>query len=222
MSVMPGLDSSRPRVLANSITPVLFVIGVIVNVAGLIRQLEGTGSSRVFGAAFVAANLAWLVAEAPVTFRRPSAQPRELATLICYGAIRMGLVAAALLGPQPSKRSPVLMLAAGMIFAFGVFLRMDAMRTLGVFYSHHVIRRADHVIVSSGPYRVVRHPAYAGMLAGNLGLVLFFFNWASVTLLIALAVVLVWRIRTEERALLVLPAYREYAAGRSRLVPGIW
>jgi protein-S-isoprenylcysteine O-methyltransferase Ste14 len=222
MSVAPSLNPSRARVLANSVTPVLFGIGVIVNVAGLIRQLEGTGPAQVFRTAFVAANLAWLIAEAPVTFRRPSTQPRELATLIAYGTVRMSLVAAAVLGPQPSRQPSVLPVAAGIIFASGVLLRLVAMRTLGDFYSHHVIRRADHLIVCKGPYRVLRHPAYAGMLAGHLGLVLLFFNWASAILLAALAVVLIWRIHVEERELLVLPVYQQYAAGRPRLIPGMW
>lgn len=109
-----------------------------------------------------------------------------------------------------------------LLFAGGVLLRLVAMRTLGKSYSHHVIRRDDHAIVRTGLYRLIRHPAYAGMLLGHAGLVLFFLNWASLPLLVALAVVLGWRIRVEERELLVIPAYREYAAGRPRLVPGVW
>jgi protein-S-isoprenylcysteine O-methyltransferase Ste14 len=52
--------------------------------------------------------------------------------------------------------------------------------------------------------------------------VLFFLNWASVLLLIALAGVISWRIRVEERELLVLAEYRRYATGRPRLIPGVW
>jgi hypothetical protein len=35
-------------------------------------------------------------------------------------------------------------------------------------------------------------------------------------------VVISWRIRVEERELLVIAAYRKFAAGRPRLIPGVW
>ena len=50
------------------------------------------------------------------------------------------------------------------LFAAGVAFRLWAVFTLGRFYSHSVRLRRDHRIVESGPYRFVRHPAYAGMI----------------------------------------------------------
>ncbi len=205
------------------ITPALFVLAVVVNVTGLLRLLDGADDPvRRFAAAFVVLNLVWLLLEVPVTFRLPRTPPREVATLLGYGLTRVVLVAAAVTGPLPWRRLTPLAAFAVVVFGCGVGLRIVAMRTLGRFYSHHVIRRADHSIVRTGPYLVVRHPAYAAMVLGHLGLVLFFLNPLSVLLLVALVAAICWRIHVEERELVVLPAYREYAVSRPRLLPGVW
>jgi protein-S-isoprenylcysteine O-methyltransferase Ste14 len=76
-----------------------------------------------------------------------------------------------------------------------------------------------------GPYRVIRHPSYAGMLLAVIGLGLFLENWLSViTLTVATVCGLVFRIRVEERALErdVGDGYRRYAATHKRLVPFVW
>jgi protein-S-isoprenylcysteine O-methyltransferase Ste14 len=197
------------------ITAALFAVGVVLNCAGIVLHIGEWPA-----AAFIAVNLVWLVAEAPITFGKPGARPREVATLIGYGVVRMSTVAAAVLAPWPGL-SPWTAIPV-LVFAAGVALRMIAMRTLGRFYSHHVIRRDDHAIVTSGPYRIVRHPAYVGMFAAHVGLVLFFPSWLGTVALGALAFMLAWRIRVEERELLVLPAYRDYATTTPRLVPGLW
>lgn len=204
------------------ITLALFPVALAINVAGLVREFGRPESLRVLAVALAAANLAWLMLEAPVSLRRPGTPPREVATLLAYSVARMATMGAALLGPIEWRRATPLAAAAALIFVCGVVLRQVAMRHLGQFYSHHVIRRDGHVIVQTGAYRVIRHPAYAGMLLAHVGLVLFFLNPAAVALLVALALIIGWRIRVEERELLVIPAYRDYAAGRPRLVPGLW
>src|SRR5882672_9535121 len=81
----------------SAITPVLFGIGLVVNLAGLAVVLgRDDQPARAASLVFLGANLLWLVAEAPVSLGKPGAPPREVATLICYGLTRFATVAAAL------------------------------------------------------------------------------------------------------------------------------
>jgi protein-S-isoprenylcysteine O-methyltransferase Ste14 len=203
------------------VTPALFVVIITANVVGLLEKRLDDPVQR-FAALFIALNILWLLLEIPISFRPPSAPPREVATLLAYGVLRVATVTAAVVLPPPWHRLTPFVAIPLLLFGFGVVLRLVAIRVLGRFYSHHVIRRADHAIVRTGPYQVIRHPAYAGMILGHLGLVLFFLNPLSVPLFLALVVAIGWRIRVEERELLVLPAYRDYATSRPRLLPGVW
>jgi protein-S-isoprenylcysteine O-methyltransferase Ste14 len=115
----------------------------------------------------------------------------------------------------------------GALFLAGVGLRTYAIRTLGRNYSHRVrnpqaIERGFDIVVS-GPYRLLRHPAYSGMLLAHVGILILFFNWFALVALVGVFVpVLVRRIRVEEAHLWSLPGYPDFASGRARLVPGVW
>lgn len=81
-----------------------------------------------------------------------------------------------------------------------------------------------HTVCDTGPYRIVRHPGYAGLLLTLPGSVLALSSlWAIVPTVVALAVAAV-RTTLEDRMLQdELPGYREYAQRtRWRLVPGVY
>jgi protein-S-isoprenylcysteine O-methyltransferase Ste14 len=79
-------------------------------------------------------------------------------------------------------------------------------------------------VVSTGPYAVVRHPMYLGMILMFLGTppALGSF-WAEIAF-VPPAIAIVFRIRNEEEVLLrELPGYQEYCGKvRYRLVPNLW
>src|SRR5436305_13380970 len=52
----------------------------------------------------------------------------------------------------------------------GIALRVWAGQSLGRFFEREVVVEADQTLVRSGPYRWIRHPAYAGNLLTRLGI----------------------------------------------------
>jgi protein-S-isoprenylcysteine O-methyltransferase Ste14 len=112
---------------------------------------------------------------------------------------------------------------AVMVLTFGMFYR--AMHE-NQFFSAVVRLQNDraHRVVDSGPYAVVRHPGYLGLMLGMpfSGLALGSFLAAAVG--VALTALIVRRVLFEDAFLCRnLEGYADYAARvRHRLVPGVW
>ena len=107
----------------------------------------------------------------------------------------------------------------------GISLRFWSFRTLGRYFTFTVQTSADQPVITDGPYRVIRHPSYAGILLAVVGVGLMSQNWWSlVALLAAVTAGVVYRITVEERALNqeLGDRYRRYAATRKRLLPYVW
>jgi protein-S-isoprenylcysteine O-methyltransferase Ste14 len=107
----------------------------------------------------------------------------------------------------------------------GVGLRFWSFHTLGRYFTFTVQTSGDQPVITSGPYRVIRHPGYAAVLIAVIGIGLLIGNWLSlVCLTVAVLFGLVYRIEVEERALLadLGDRYRTYAATHKRLIPFIW
>src|SRR2546429_7645181 len=93
---------------------------------------------------------------------------------------------------------------------------------IGRHYDLELEVHADHEIVRTGPYRIVRHPIYTGLLVHLTGACLATGNLLLVagTLLIVLPIFVV-RARTEERLLReqLGPTYDAYAREVGMLIP---
>jgi protein-S-isoprenylcysteine O-methyltransferase Ste14 len=116
----------------------------------------------------------------------------------------------------------VLGLVAGWL---GLLLRWWSFATLGRYFTIVVRTSADQAVISRGPYRVLRHPSYTGLLGALLGCGLMLGNWmgAAASFLVVL-LALVFRLLREERALIdaLGDAYLDFAADRARLIPYLW
>jgi protein-S-isoprenylcysteine O-methyltransferase Ste14 len=175
---------------------------------------------RYAAATYVVAYLVWMLSEARITVGTPSQSAAENRTLVPYAAARV-ITALTAAYSEPALSVEVGMVLAG-VFLAGVTLRAWAIHELGAQYSHRVVRISESGLIRSGPYRVLRHPAYAGMLLANIGFVSYFASPASIAGLTLLAAAILWRIRVEEDVLNRSPEYREFASTRSRFVPGVW
>jgi protein-S-isoprenylcysteine O-methyltransferase len=107
----------------------------------------------------------------------------------------------------------------------GLGLRLWSQAVLGRYYTSTLRHAADQPILESGPYRLVRHPGYAGLLLAWVGAGLATANWA-VTSAVALltAVAYGYRIAAEEAMLLGAfgSRYEEYMARTWRLMPYVF
>jgi len=192
----------------------LTAVGLAVAVAA---HLVG---GRLAAAAFVAAYLVWLLSEARITVGTPTQSAAETRTLVPYAVARVTTaLTAAYSAPGMSEKLGIVL--AG-VFVAGVTLRAWAIHEFGVQYSHRVVRISEGGLISSGPYRVLRHPAYAGMLLANIGFAGYFASPASIAALTLLVAAVLWRIRIEEDILTESPQYRAFANTRCRIVPGVW
>ena len=87
--------------------------------------------------------------------------------------------------------------------AIGLAIRTWAVMTLGRLFTMHISIQQDHVVVTDGPYRWVRHPSYLGALVLYLSAVTLVHAWyALLGGLLVLPFAFLRRIRFEESRLL--------------------
>jgi protein-S-isoprenylcysteine O-methyltransferase Ste14 len=104
----------------------------------------------------------------------------------------------------------------------GVLVRQVSIAILGRFFSLTVQIAEDHKVVDKGPYRLVRHPSYTGVLITFIGLGLAVQSWgALLLLLVVFSVSFGYRMRVEERTLLseLGQDYASYMKRTRRLIP---
>ena len=116
-------------------------------------------------------------------------------------------------------------LAGLLMILLGLSLRVWTRLTAGGMYSGYVHIRVQHVLVTDGPYRFVRHPGYAGFVVMALGLAIGYSSWiglAAIPLLLLPG--LGYRMRVEEHLLIDMfgDEYRLFSLKTKKLIPGIW
>ena len=167
----------------------------------------------------------WICYEIAVTKTETGQEARESdrGTREFYGIAQALVILSALMFEDAWRRPCPAHLAGIALFAAGIALRVWAIRTLGAYYAHVVRTIEGHRTVDTGPYRFIRHPAYAGNLAAHAGILVFFFNWITLALFLLVFVPsIAARITVEERTLMKIDGYPEFARGRDRLIPNIW
>jgi protein-S-isoprenylcysteine O-methyltransferase Ste14 len=111
-----------------------------------------------------------------------------------------------------------------LMIVLGSMLRRYCWRTLGEYFTGDVRARPDQRVISSGPYRWVRHPSYTAGMVMFIGIGLALGSWASFALLtIATIATYSYRVAVEERALLetIGEPYGSYMKERKRFIPYI-
>ncbi len=113
-------------------------------------------------------------------------------------------------------------LAGISVFMAGMVLRWKAILQLKQFFTVDVAMSAGHQLITTGLYRLVRHPSYSGLLMMMAGLGLAMNSFVSfIAAVFPFLIALLYRIRVEERLMEEEfgESYREYAATTARLFP---
>ena len=143
----------------------------------------------------------------------------------CLIAASVFLYFAPRIVPAAAIRPGAVAFAAGMVILLaGLVLRGWSFKALGEYFTHTVMVSSDQPVITTGPYRLLRHPGYTGFLLACTGVGLASANWAGLAAMALLTLTSCWRIHVEENALLTTlgDRYRGYAAQHKRLVPLIW
>jgi protein-S-isoprenylcysteine O-methyltransferase Ste14 len=92
-------------------------------------------------------------------------------------------------------------------------------------YASRTIEVAEgQKVIATGPYSIIRHPMYLGVLVMYLLTPIALGSWWAVPIFSLNILIFVWRIQNEEKVLLRdLPGYYEYCQERHyRLLPLVW
>ncbi len=143
--------------------------------------------------------------------------------LVCVAAAFVAATRLAKLGLGTLPGPPAVLLGAGLALMWtGLALRAWAIHHLRGLFRAIVVIQPDHRLVTTGPYRLLRHPSYTGALLAAVGFGVALDHWTSLLALLAgWTVGIAYRIRVEEAALRGAfgVAYDEYSARTRRLFP---
>jgi len=182
---------------------------------------------------WVAGLLIWRVMEVGVDIRtlkrlRAGARRQDkgshvvLIVLIAFG-VCLGLLLAVKVPAAAITSAIVFFFWLGILLIYaGIALRLYAIIVLGAFFTTTVAVAIEQTVIEAGPYRLIRHPSYTGLLLILLGFGLSLTNWLSLLVIMGCALIgFSYRIRVEERALQeqLGQHYQEYMRRTKRLIP---
>ena len=123
------------------------------------------------------------------------------------------------------RPSPIVAWGAVAFSVLGFVLCWWARLYLGALWSGTVTAKPDHRVIDSGPYALVRHPIYAGILAAAAGQATLAGTLSALAGLALMILGFLLKARLEEsflRGALGAAAYEAYAVGTPMLLPSPW
>lgn len=166
----------------------------------------------------------WMIASAfakPVRRRESPASRASHVVPLALGAALLASrrLAGPVLDARFLPRGPAWFWLGAALVAVGLLFSAAARMQLGGNWSGTVTLKQDHTLTRSGPYRVVRHPIYTGMLLAVLGTAVAEGEWRALVAFAAVLAAFLRKVRIEER--FMLEAFGEEYAGYQREVPAL-
>jgi len=220
----------RPAIMA---LIALILGGTLMLVGGRWDWLEGWILVGVYSVLLVGSSL-WTARYAPGLGRERAqaiAKPgslHERIILICAPAVLVATLVVAGLDGGRFRWSGVTLWVEIIGFGlFAVYITLNVWAALTNPFLSAVARvQTDrgHHVVTTGPYRLIRHPMYLGLCLLGIAIPLALGSWWALIPGGMFLATFVYRTWQEDRFLITnLPGYADYAAkARYRLIPGVW
>ncbi|MCU1645210.1 MAG: hypothetical protein JWN03_5485 [Nocardia sp.] len=118
------------------------------------------------------------------------------------------------------KSTPLTDVGSVLVIA-GAALMVWARLALGTMWAGRPMIQQDHELRTGGPYRLVRHPIYTGILGAIAGLTLVAGFGSETVILVFVIAWLGWRVHVEDRMLIATfgDQYRDYQKQVGALIP---
>src|SRR5580704_705427 len=109
------------------------------------------------------------------------------------------------------------------IFLAANLVRLWVIRTLGNHWNVQIMDSTSAGVITTGPFRFVRHPNYAAVIVELITLPLIHTAWITAIVgTLGYVSVLSQRIPLEERTLFANPDYRAAMSAKPRFLPGLF
>jgi protein-S-isoprenylcysteine O-methyltransferase Ste14 len=175
-------------------------------------------------------NAFWLILVAYLTFSAIGVKHDTQSHLLQRFGLMFAIIAAFLLPHLPIfsfldfvSVNPILSSIGVVLCASGMALLVWARQKLGRNWSQTVSAKEGQELVTSGPYRYIRHPMYAGGLIACIGSAIVV-GGAWVFLLVILGSLFLWRVGLEDKLMeQQFPnEYPDYKKRTKALIPFVW
>jgi protein-S-isoprenylcysteine O-methyltransferase Ste14 len=183
--------------------------------------------------AFNALWLAWLIywgiaaiGARPTRYREPvlSSQLHHVPMVVGVVLLMVPRLAGSSLTQRYLPQSTAWFFVGLLCTVLGLGFAVYARVWLGRNWSGTVTLKQDHELIRGGPYRLVRHPIYTGLLLALLGSAIAIGEWRGLLGLALITAGFLRRITVEERVLTEQfgDSYRRFQAEVPALVPGVY
>jgi protein-S-isoprenylcysteine O-methyltransferase Ste14 len=174
---------------------------------------------------FVAFSLYWEIAAKNAAAAKTSESKGSRAIHVVLVNVAVLLELAPIKGLGRFLPASSLIMTAGLaVEAIGLFLTIWARRHLGRNWSGEITIKVDHQLIRSGPYKLLRHPIYTGLLTMYAGIAIVTGEWLAIVGFAMVAFAYWRKIRLEEANLQVAfgAEYESYRRETWALVPGLF
>ena len=139
---------------------------------------------------------------------------------VALALVVVALIRGGLLGKHAVTRDRGWGVAGLVVVVIGLALAVWARRSLGRNWGMPMTQKVDPELVTSGPYRTIRHPIYTGIILGMVGTAIAIGVWALVPVVV-LGGYFIYSARMEERYLAEQfpDSYPKYRRSTKMLIP---